>query len=199
MVALPHISARQLYQQSGPAPYRSILDDNPTLLITWWATGCSLFIILSRCFGRYVRTMRLFRDDQWMLLSIIPLLIRLALAHVVLKFGTNNTPADLLNDEEIRRRRIGSQVVLASRVFFTVYIWIQKFCITEFYQRLTTQFWKGLYDVGLRVVRWGLLVTFTACFISTFVECQPFTQYVLSTSLFNILMNVRMLNSVQLL
>ncbi|KAK6338017.1 hypothetical protein TWF696_001487 [Orbilia brochopaga] len=177
MVALSHLSTRQLYQQSAPAPYRSILDDNPTLLITWWATGCSLFIILSRCFGRYVRTMRLFRDDQWMLLSIIPLLIRLALAHVVLKYGTNNTPAELLNDEEIRRRKIGSQVVLASRVFFTVYIWVQKFCITEFYQRLTTQFWKGLYDVGLRVVRWGLLVTFIACFISTFVECQPFNHY----------------------
>ncbi|KAJ6258713.1 hypothetical protein Dda_6763 [Drechslerella dactyloides] len=116
--------------------------------------------------------MRLFRDDQWMLLSIIPLLIRLALAHVVLKFGTNNTPAAMLNDEEIHRRKIGSQVVLASRVFFVIYIWVQKFCITEFYQRLTTQFWKGLYDLGLKVVRWGLLVTFAVCIISTFVEWQ---------------------------
>ncbi|EWC44880.1 hypothetical protein DRE_00939 [Drechslerella stenobrocha 248] len=178
MVAVPHmVVARQLYNQDGPAQYRSIIEDNPTLLVTWWATGCSLFIILTRCFGRYVRTMRLFRDDQWMLLSIIPLMIRLALAHVVLKYGTNNTQGSLLNDEEIRRREIGSKVVIASRVFFAVYIWIQKFCITEFYQRLTTQFWKGLYDLGLRIVRWGLLVTLTAALISTFVECQPFNHY----------------------
>ncbi|RVD88887.1 uncharacterized protein DFL_003053 [Arthrobotrys flagrans] len=178
MVSIPHIAARQLYREDNdPAPYRTILADNPTLLITWWATGCSLFIILIRCFGRYVRTMRLFRDDQWMLLSILPLLIRLSLAHVVLKYGTNNTQSELLNDEEIRRREIGSQALLAARVFFVIYIWIQKLCITEFYQRLTTQFWKGVYDVGLKVVRWGLLVTLMASIISTFVECQPFTHY----------------------
>ncbi|KAK6352156.1 hypothetical protein TWF730_008988 [Orbilia blumenaviensis] len=177
MVSIPHIAARQLYREDNdPAPYRTILADNPTLLITWWATGCSLFIILARCFGRYVRTMRLFRDDQWMLLSIIPLLVRLSLAHVVLKYGTNNTQPDLLNEEEIRRREVGSQVVLAARVFFAIYVWIQKFCITEFYQRLTTQFWKGVYDVGLKIVRWGLLATLVASIISTFVECQPFDQ-----------------------
>ncbi|EPS37271.1 hypothetical protein H072_9037 [Dactylellina haptotyla CBS 200.50] len=173
MVSIPHISARQIYRDE-PAQYRSILADNPTLLITWWATGCSLFIILSRCFGRYVRTMRLFRDDQWMLLSIIPLLLRLALAHVVLKFGTNNTQADLLSDDEIHRREIGSGVALALRVTFIVYVWIQKFCITEFYHRLTTQFWRGLYDIGLKILRWSLLVTAVASIISTFVECQPF-------------------------
>ncbi|KAK6538335.1 hypothetical protein TWF694_011213 [Orbilia ellipsospora] len=176
MVSIPHISARQVYREE-PAQYRSILADNPTLLITWWATGCSLFIILARCFGRYVRTMRLFRDDQWMLLSILPLLLRLSLAHVVLKYGTNNTQTDLLSEEEIRRREIGSGVVLALRVSFTVYVWIQKFCITEFYQRLTTQFWKGVYDVGLKIVRWSLLVTATASIISIFVECQPFNHY----------------------
>ncbi|EGX52754.1 hypothetical protein TWF173_002197 [Orbilia oligospora] len=178
MVSIPHIAARQLYREDNdPAPYRTILADNPTLLITWWATGCSLFVILIRCFGRYVRTMRLFRDDQWMLLSIIPLLIRLSLAHVVLKYGTNNTQSELLNDEEIRRREVGSQALLAARVFFAIYIWIQKLCITEFYQRLTTQFWKGVYDVGLRVVRWGLLVTLVGSIVSTFVECQPFNHY----------------------
>ncbi|KAF3933965.1 hypothetical protein ABW19_dt0208149 [Dactylella cylindrospora] len=170
------IYPRELYPEE-PAVYRTIIADNPTLLITWWATGCSLFIILTRCAGRYVRTMRLFRDDWWILLSIIPLVLRLSFAHIVLKYGTNNTQTDLLSDEDIRKREIGSGIVLAARVFFVVYIWVQKFCITEFYKRLTTQFWRGVYDVGLKVVRWGLLITGVAAVISVFVECQPFDHY----------------------
>lgn len=55
-----------------------------------------------------------------MLCSIIPLMIRLGLAHMVLKHGTNNTQTAGLSDEEIRRREVGSGVVLAARVFYAM-------------------------------------------------------------------------------
>src|SRR3954447_4858594 len=105
---------------STPPPLRQILDENPTLIIAWWATLCSIFIIICRVFGRYVRTMRLFRDDWWMLGSILPLLIRLGLAHAVLKYGTNNTQTHGLTDEQIAKRRTGSGLVLAARIFLAM-------------------------------------------------------------------------------
>lgn len=52
-------------------------------------------------------------------------------------------------------------------------IWSQKLCITEFYKRLTVQFWSKEYDCGLKIIRWSLLVTLTASVISIFVECRP--------------------------
>lgn len=52
-------------------------------------------------------------------------------------------------------------------------IWSQKFCITEFYKRLTVHFWGDGYDKGLKTIRWSLLVTFIAAVISIFAECRP--------------------------
>lgn len=52
-------------------------------------------------------------------------------------------------------------------------IWSQKFCITEFYKRLTVHVWDRHYEIGLKLLRWTLLVTFAAACISIFVECRP--------------------------
>ena len=80
--------ARRLYSSAPPAQTRQ--ETNPTLLVSWWATGFSLAIILVRVFGRYIRTERLFPEDWVMALSILPLLIRMGFVHVVLLWGTNN-------------------------------------------------------------------------------------------------------------
>ena len=53
-----------------------------------------------------------------MALSIIPLLGRMAVVHVVLLYGTNNAVATALTAEDIRRREIGSRLVLAARVMY---------------------------------------------------------------------------------
>lgn len=53
-----------------------------------------------------------------MALSIIPLMIRMALIHVVLIWGTNNAVTTGLTAEEIRHREIGSRLVLASRIMY---------------------------------------------------------------------------------
>ena len=58
-------------------------------------------------------------EDKVMALSIIPLVARMALVHVVLRFGTNNAiiPDDL-DVAGLRRRELGSKAVLASRIMY---------------------------------------------------------------------------------
>ena len=69
--------------------------------------------------GRYIRTERLFSEDKIMAASIIPLLARMGIVHVILLYGTNNVlVTDGLDAENIRRRAIGSRLVLASRIMY---------------------------------------------------------------------------------
>lgn len=115
----PNISSRSLIHQTPPDP-RSRLDNNPTLLVSWWATGFSLVFILVRVCGRYVRVERFFPEDLIMMASVVPLLIRMALVHVILLFGTNNTKTASLSQNDIHHRVIGSKLVLVSRIFFAI-------------------------------------------------------------------------------
>ena len=77
-----------------------------------------MVIILLRLSGRYIRTERLFGEDKVMALSIIPLMARMALVHVILIWGTNNAVTTGLTPEQIRHRDIGSRLVLASRIMY---------------------------------------------------------------------------------
>jgi hypothetical protein len=52
-------------------------------------------------------------------------------------------------------------------------LWSQKFCITEFYVRLTEHFREEANDWALKFMRWGLLATFLAAVVSVFEECRP--------------------------
>lgn len=53
--------------------------------------------------------------------SVIPLIARMCFVHVVLIWGTNNVNVSTLNDPvKIRHREIGSQMVLAARVFYAM-------------------------------------------------------------------------------
>lgn len=58
-----------------------------------------------------------------MVLSIIPLLARMGLVHVVLIWGTNNTTSQGLTPLEIHHREIGSRLVLASRIMYAM-LWV---------------------------------------------------------------------------
>lgn len=107
---------RRLY--SSPPPAQTWAQVNPTLLVSWWCTGFALVIILLRLSGRYIRTERLFGEDKVMALSIIPLMARMALVHVILIWGTNNAVTTGLTPEQIRHRDIGSRLVLASRIMY---------------------------------------------------------------------------------
>lgn len=110
------IISRDLY--SSPPRAKSKAENNATLLVSWWCTGFALAIIVVRLAGRYTRTEKLFREDKIMALSIIPLLARMGLVHMVLIWGTNNTITAGLTRLDIEHREIGSRVVLASRIMY---------------------------------------------------------------------------------
>ncbi|KAL9588679.1 MAG: hypothetical protein Q9203_002524 [Teloschistes exilis] len=168
---------RSLY--SSPPHAKSSKADHPTLLVSWWCTGFGLAIILVRICGRYIRTERLFREDKIMAFSMIPLLGRMALIHVVMVWGTNNAINDGLTAQDISHREIGSKLVLAARIMYAAFesLWIAKFTISEFLKRLTNQVWRKQYEIGLQFIRWFLVVTFVAVVVATLVECQPFSHY----------------------
>lgn len=170
------ILPRGLYSSAPPEP-RTRMQNNPTLLFSWWCTGFAFVIILFRLSGRYVRNERLFREDKIMALSIIPLLIRMGFIHVVLLWGTNNVAAQGMSSEEIQHRAVGSRMVLGARIFYALFIWTAKFTVSEFLKRMTERFWKKGYEMGLRGIRIFLVVTFLAVIIATLGECQPFDHY----------------------
>lgn len=63
-----------------------------------------------------------------MALSIIPLLARMGLVHVVLIWGTNNTTGRSLTPLEIHHREIGSRLVLVSRIMYAM-LWVASLSI----------------------------------------------------------------------
>jgi hypothetical protein len=104
---------------SIPPPLRTFDEDKPTLLVCWWITLFCTTIILLRVGGRFIRSEKLFAEDKTAFSAIIPLWLRMGCVHMILSYGTNNAqlPADL-GDEEIRRKAVGSGLVLASRIFY---------------------------------------------------------------------------------
>lgn len=101
----------------------------------------------------------------------------MGLVHVILLFGTNNVNPDGLTELQIYHRSIGSRLVLASRIFYAMFIWVSKLTVSEFLKRLARASWKKSYQRGLHFIRIFLLVTFLAVVIATLTECQPFDHY----------------------
>lgn len=64
--------------------------------------------------------MKVFPDDKWMAASAVPLLIRVGLIHAVLTLGTNNADTKWMTEEEVKRRELGSQLVLLGRVMYAM-------------------------------------------------------------------------------
>ncbi|KAG5930234.1 hypothetical protein E4U42_002636 [Claviceps africana] len=162
-----------------PPELRAFRLDKPTLLVCWWATSfCSLMILL-RITGRFIRTERLFIEDKVAAVALIPLNLRMACIHYVLKYGTNN--ADFtgmqLTPTELQHKALASGLVLLSRFFYAATLWILKFCILEFLKRLTDLTWQRSHRTALIAIRWTLVATFVGVTISNLAECRPFTHY----------------------
>ncbi|KAF1967069.1 hypothetical protein BU23DRAFT_302834 [Bimuria novae-zelandiae CBS 107.79] len=170
------ILPRHLYNDAPPER-RTRIANNPTLLYSWWCTIFCAVIICTRLTGRYIRNERLFREDKIMAGSLLPLVARMALIHVVLIWGTNNADTSALSDPlKIHHREIGAKLVIAGRIFYTMFIWMAKFTVSEFLKRMTERFWKKGYEFGLRCIRIFLVVTFFAVLVATLAECHPFEQ-----------------------
>jgi hypothetical protein len=95
--------------------------NHPTLLFSWFCTIASIVLIVMRLLGRLARSRKLFPEDKVMFWSMVPLLARMGLVHVVMIYGTNNVDlSNNLSPLDIQHRKIGSRLVLASRVFYAM-------------------------------------------------------------------------------
>lgn len=112
-----------------------------------------------------------------MLWAIIPLLVRMAFVHPVLLWGTNNTESFALTDDDIKHRIIGSRLVLGSRIWYAIYIWVAKVTVLEFAQRIIGQSWTKFYERGARIIYTSLGLTLIAVIVATLAECRPFSHY----------------------
>ncbi|KAK4445916.1 hypothetical protein QBC34DRAFT_154182 [Podospora aff. communis PSN243] len=167
-----------LYTPAPPA--RPFSEDKPTLLVSWWVAGLCSVVIILRLAGRYIRVEKLFIEDKIAAIFLVPLFLRTAFVHIVLLYGTNNVSlasSELaFSDEEIRRRSIGSGLVLLTRVLHPAALWTLKFVNLEFFSRLVAG-GRRRYVWTLCFLRGTLVATFLAIIISDLAECRPFGNY----------------------
>lgn len=95
------------------------------LLILWFLTGAAVAIMVLRLVLRRYRKQRLELGDHLTIAAIISLLLRGAVIHVALVWGTNSITAAVraqlqFASEEIYRREAGSKLTIVNRVFYTV-------------------------------------------------------------------------------
>lgn len=108
-----------LLLSSPPQPH-SREDVYPALFLSWWCTCISVAIIAFRIIGRQVRNHRPWKLEDWVMMSIaLPTSVRMALIHPALLYGTNNVDFNAMNisENEAAKRRLGSKLVPAARVF----------------------------------------------------------------------------------
>ncbi|CAG8958163.1 hypothetical protein HYFRA_00000514 [Hymenoscyphus fraxineus] len=162
-----------------PPDFRAFRDDKPTLLVSWWCTVYAMTIIFFRVIGRYIRTEKSYREDIIMLLGVIPLLLRQAILHVVLLYGTNNTITDGLSAISIRRRETGSKLVLVTRVLYVTYLWTIKLSTSTFLHNLITST-ASSSKKSKKILYWFyafLFVTYVGSVSSAIGTCDPFSGY----------------------
>ena len=95
--------------------------DLTTLAVTYVCTFIALVFMLIRFICRHIRGERLllFHDDVWMGISVVPLLLRLGVCHMVIVNGTNSSSMSApQNDDAVDRRILGSKLVLVTRVLY---------------------------------------------------------------------------------
>ncbi|EHK22235.1 uncharacterized protein TRIVIDRAFT_54271 [Trichoderma virens Gv29-8] len=164
---------------SEPPALRDFSEDKPTLLVCWWATIFCAIMILFRIAGRFIRTERLFAEDKFAAVALIPLFLRMGCIHFILVNGTNN--ADFtgvtLTPEELHKKSVASGLVLLSRILYAATLWILKGTVLEFLRRITDLSWQQSQKYTLIAIRWALGLTFIAVVISDLVECNPFRHY----------------------
>jgi hypothetical protein len=109
------------FSPNPPSGPQDKMHNHPTLLFSWFCTICAVVLIVMRLMGRLTRSRKLFPEDKVMAWSMVPLLARMALVHLVMLWGTNNVNlANALSAADIRHRRVGSRLVLASRICYAM-------------------------------------------------------------------------------
>ncbi|KAJ5901805.1 hypothetical protein N7495_002333 [Penicillium taxi] len=173
------LTQRSILSHTIPPAFQSRDDINPTLMMSWWATAFSMLIIIVRLCGRYIRLERFFPEDKVMVLSMIPLSIRIILVHFVLVYGTNNVQTDGLTADQISKRAIGTATSPVTLDILTLKpsIWTAKLTVCEFLKRVTGKVWRRSVAIFLRFIHFFLASTLAVVVITTLAECLPFYHY----------------------
>jgi hypothetical protein len=108
-----------------PLPIPAMDETDEELVILWFLTGAAVAIMILRLMLRKYRKQGLEIGDYLTIAAIISLLLRGAVIHVALVWGTNSITAAVraqiqFTSEEIYRREIGSKLTIVNRVFYTV-------------------------------------------------------------------------------
>ncbi|KAJ5280480.1 hypothetical protein N7478_005852 [Penicillium angulare] len=154
--------------------------DLPTVIIHWVFTWVAIGLITLRLLLRKLKGFKFVLGDYFAMGAIVCALARLALVHVILIWGTNNMTESFRNShnftpEEIRRREIASKFVLANRVFYNSYLWLQKLVLLDTYRRLLKHLrWEKITMISYIGI---FAATYATVQIVTFTECDPFNHY----------------------
>lgn len=137
-------------------------------------------LIITRLSWRYRRGQKFFADDYWMAFSIVPLFLRVAFIHLALVNFTTyirdpNYRKMGMGEEEIRKRILGSRMILPGRVFYAGFLWCMKICILIWFGRVTAG--EKCYGTAIRFTYAFVAMSFVAVVLSTFLECRPVQLY----------------------
>jgi hypothetical protein len=99
-------------------------DTQVTIVITWVFTWLAEALMALRLMMRKFRKQQFDISDYFTIAAMAFLVIRLAVVHVVLIWGTNNISAvyrnsNIFTDQEIWQREVGSKLTLVSRSLYT--------------------------------------------------------------------------------
>jgi hypothetical protein len=95
--------------------------DTRTLSASYICTFLAAILIFVRLGLRYQQREARHIDDIWMAISLVPLLVRCGLIHIVLLYGTTSFDrSDFhgMSAAETKNRIIGSKSILAARIFY---------------------------------------------------------------------------------
>ncbi|KAJ1714383.1 hypothetical protein F9C07_2231600 [Aspergillus flavus] len=154
--------------------------DDATLVSLWVLIWCAVGLISIRLVMRKIRGKAFVLGDYLSLCAILCALIRLALVHVIIIWGTNNMSREFryshhFTSEEIYRRETASKFTLVNRVFYNTYLWLQKFILLDTYRHLLRNLSWERITLGTYVFIFA--ATYVTVQIVTFTECDPFDHY----------------------
>ncbi|OAQ83950.1 PTH11-type GPCR protein [Purpureocillium lilacinum] len=146
------------------------------LALHWTFSCISIFIMAARLLWRRRVRQSYNSGDYLTVLAISLVLVRLALDHVVLVWGTANMPPEFREEhtftsEEIDQRIIGSQLDLANRINYSTYLWTQKLVLFDLLRRLIQDL--PFHDLVSRTYVLAFTSSYIAVLVTTLAECSP--------------------------
>lgn len=93
------------------------------LLVMWLLTGLSVFIMTVRLVLRWYRLRKFELGDYFTMAATVALIIRSTSETVPIVWGTNQGVTKIyktFTPEDIYHRKVGSQLTIVNRVFYTV-------------------------------------------------------------------------------